>query len=113
MNKRTELINTTRIVKKLLEDDPKTRNSDSYLYLKVLGVVEKEKNITVNHVTVKTFLANMIFWGFPPFESVRRARQKLQRANPELAAIPAVQAARNENEVVVKEYAVGIWGGGE
>lgn len=108
MDKRTELINTTRIVKKLLEDDPKTRNSDSYLYLKVLGVVEREKNTNVNHVTVKTFLANMISWGFPPFESVRRARQKLQRANPELAASAEVQAARKENEEVVREYAVGM-----
>lgn len=108
MDKRTELMTTTKIVKKLLEDDPRTRNSDSYLYLKVLQVVEREKNINVNNVTVKTFLSNMIFWGFPPFESVRRARQKLQRANPELSAKPEIQAARKENEKVVKEYAVGL-----
>ena len=106
MDKKSELMTTTNIVKKLLEDDPQTRNSDSYLYLKVLGVVEKEKNISVNQVPVKKFLIHMGEWGFPPFESVRRSRQKLQSLFPELSAKPEIKAARKENEKAVKEYAV-------
>lgn len=108
MDKKAELMTTTNIVKKLLENDPQTRNSDSYLYLKVLGVVEREKNISVNQVPVKKFLMHMAEWGFPPFESVRRARQKLQNTFPELSAKPEIKAARKENEKAVKEYAVGI-----
>lgn len=108
MSKREELINTTKVVKTLLEDDPQTRNSDSYLYLKVLGVVEKEKNININRVPVKDFLINMNKWGFPPFETVRRTRQKLQNTFPALSAKTEIKAARKENERVVKEYAVGM-----
>jgi hypothetical protein len=107
MDKRTELMTTTNIVKKLLEVNPQTRNSDSYLYLKVLGVIEEANNINVNHVPVKKFLTHMAEWGFPPFESVRRARQKLQNKHPELSADPEVQAFRDENEKAVWEYAVG------
>jgi hypothetical protein len=46
-------------------------------------------------------------WGFPPFETVRRTRQFIQRKFPELSANPAVQVFRAENETVFEEFARG------
>ena len=38
-----DLKNTTALVKSILEQDKQCRNSDSYLYLKVLSAVAKQK----------------------------------------------------------------------
>ncbi len=100
-----DLKNTTALVKSILEQDKQSRNSDSFLYLKVLSVVADQKGVRLEAVSVPFFLLNLQGTEFPPFESVRRARQKLQRRHPELAACEAVQEYRAENEVVVRAYA--------
>lgn len=41
----------------------------------------------------------------PPFESVRRARQKIQRAHPELRSTPEVEEQKILNEEIVRDYA--------
>ena len=99
------LKNTTALVKSILEQDKQCRNSDSFLYLKVLRVLAKEKNITLEFMSIPDFLANYHGTQLPPFESVRRARQKLQAAHPELAACEKVQEARMENEAEYFRYA--------
>lgn len=101
----TELINTTRIVKDLLESNEQCRNSDSSLYLNVLQVVGSERGICPNNMTVEYFWNNRSVMGFPPPESVRRARQKLQRAHPELRACEKVEQYRAENEKEYRAYA--------
>ena len=45
--------------------------------------------------------------GLPVFESVRRSRQKVQAAHPELAACDEVAAFRDENEQKYRAYARG------
>lgn len=107
MSKRSELITTKALVKAILEHNIRARNSDSYLYLKVLNVVAANKKMDITSVPITDFLLNMSFWGFPPFESVRRARQHLQHDFPELAASEDVQAVRDENETVFREFARG------
>lgn len=102
-----DLKNTTALVKSILERDKQCRNSDSFLYLKVLSVVAKRKGINLENMSVPYFLLNLHGAGFPPFESVRRARQKLQAAHPELAACEAVEGFRADNEVEYREYARG------
>lgn len=105
MKKRTELRNTTALVKDILEQDQKARNSDSFLYFQVLKRLGKEKDLDLDYVSVTVFLLNMAEWGFPPFESVRRARQKLQAEFPELSANKTVAAHRAENEEAFRQFA--------
>lgn len=103
--KKTDLIIIKRLVKEIMSTDTKARNSDSYLYLKVLDVVSVRKNFDLSNIHVKDYLLNMAEWGFPCFESVRRARQKLQREFPELSGNIKVQEARKERETVYREFA--------
>ena len=107
MSKATELITTTRLVKAILEQDERARNSDSFLYFRVLGVLGLDKGIDINRVPIALFLLNMKEWGFPNFETVRRTRQKIQAEYPELAGSERVQAFRTENEEVFREFARG------
>lgn len=102
-----DLKNTTALVKSILEQDKKCRNSDSFLYLKVLSAVAKQKEIDLEKMTVPYFLLNLHGAGLPPFESVRRARQKIQATFPELAACEAVEGFRAENEREFRAYVVG------
>lgn len=101
------LQNTKALVAKILEEDEKARNSDSYLYFRVIGILGQERDIDMNYVTVTAFLLNMAEWGFPPFESVRRTRQKVQAECPWLAASPKVGEFRAENEQIYREFARG------
>ena len=90
----TNLRSTANLVKSILEENEQSRNSDSFLYLQLL----KKKNIDLQNLTVAEFLLHMKELDAPPFESVRRARQKLQAKYPELAATAKVKEARAEQE---------------
>lgn len=93
------------LVKLILEQDIKARNSDSYLYFRVINYVAKQHNIDLSKLSVISFLMTMSQSPFPPFESVRRTRQKVQEKFPELAASAEVQELRAENEEVFREFA--------
>lgn len=90
------------VVKKNLENKPFTRNSDMKLYAEVCNDI----NPKVQIIGLFEAMNNFAELGIPKFETVRRARQKIQADNPHLKASTAVQNARLENEFVVKEYAV-------
>lgn len=105
MNKTVELRNTTALVKSILEQDQRARNSDSFLYFCLLGKLGDEKGINLDNIPVTLFLLNMAEWGFPPFESVRRARQKLQAEFPELSANRKVTEQREVNEKAFRDFA--------
>ena len=102
-----DLKNTTALVKSILEQDKQCRNSDSFLYLKVLSAIGKQKVIDIEKMSVPYFLVNLHGAGLPPFESVRRARQKVQATYPELRACKAVEDFRADNEAQFRAYAVG------
>ena len=102
-----DLKNTTALVKSILEQDKQCRNSDSFLYLKVLSEIGKQKGIDIEKMSVPYFLLNLRGEGLPPFKTVRRARQKIQAAHPELAACEAVEGFRAENEAAFRAYARG------
>ena len=106
MKKRLNTILT--LVREILENDDKARNSDNYLYLKVLETVATTRGdaSTLEELSVTDFLTHMDLLGFPPFESVRRARQKLQEKYPWLAASDEVTLFRSENEEDYREFAV-------
>lgn len=102
-----ELKKTSHIVKAILEEDVQARNSDSYLYLKVLDHIANRESIFLAGMPVPYFLENMHNLGFPPFESVRRTRQKIQADFPALAACEKVAAMRKENEAEYRAFARG------
>lgn len=102
-----DLKNTTALVKSILEHDKQSRNSDSFLYLKVLEIIGQKKGIDIHSMSIPYFLINMSGSAFPPFESVRRARQKIQEHCPELAANEAVADGRAVNELMFRDYARG------
>ena len=102
-----ELKTTTKIVKAVLEHDEMARNSDSFLYLKVLEHISARNGINLGFVTVKQLFSNLDYYGFPGFETVRRTRQKIQRECPELAANRDVINGRNARQAVFRSFAKG------
>lgn len=105
--KMDELKTTSALVKSILEQDSRCRNSDSFLYLKVLSAVAKQKGIDLEKMTVPFFLLNFHGAAFPGFETVKRTRQKIQEHHPELRPCEAVEGFRTENEEAFREYAKG------
>ena len=102
-----DLKNTTALVKAILEEDKQCRNSDSFLYLKVLSVIGKRKGIDIETMSVPYFLLNLQGTAFPGFETVRRTRQKIQQHHPELSACEAVEGFRAGLETEYREFARG------
>lgn len=102
-----DLKTTTKLVKAILEQDEKARNSDSFLYLKVIEHISARKGIALTYMTVAQFLMNWKRLGFPGFETVRRTRQKVQQHHPELAACDKVAGMRMVNETEFRQYARG------
>ena len=100
------LKNVTSLVKSILENDSQARNSDSFLYLRVLEHYGNRNGICIHDMSVIRFMLSMKEYGFPPFESVRRARQKVQAKYPELAACRDVVEERRESEREYRKYAV-------
>ena len=104
MGKSKELKTTTEIVHLILEQNEMARNSDDYLYYKVC---ERINGIYMNLPFWKVII-NRKKYGFPAYESVRRTRQKLQAAYPELAGCDDVEGQRIVNEEVFRDYARGM-----
>lgn len=100
------LKHTSEIVKAILKENEKARNSDSFLYLQVLKHYAAQTGKPVHEMSVQSFLFYMGELGVPPFETVRRARQHAQARNPELAANDTVQQYRRENEAAYYAFAL-------
>lgn len=92
---------TSDIVHKTLERYPDTRNSDNLLYIKVIESIDSD---LIYKPMQEVFLQAKAY-GIPPFESVRRTRQKLQAEFPELRAKKEIEAEREINQHIVKGYA--------
>lgn len=100
-----DLKTTKALVTVILEQDEAARNSDSHLYFRVINTIAAKHSIDLGSIPVIDFLLNLKNSPFPPFESVRRARQKIQRACPWLAASAEVELLRAENEHEYREFA--------
>ena len=93
---------TSEVVLKVLQEIPATRNSDDLLYLKVC----ERFNPLVLGIGFEEVLRNRNRYGVPPFESVRRSRQRLRNQYPKLCGTDDVEAQRTLNEEIVKAYAI-------
>lgn len=102
-----DLKSTKALVKLILEEDERARNSDSHLYLIVIKTIAEKQNIDLSKISIPQFLMNLSVSPFPPFESVRRTRQKVQAECPHLAPCKKVEEYRAENEQAYLEFARG------
>ena len=94
------------LVKNILENDHKARNTDNHLYLKVLEHYSGHHGIDIHAMTVPVFLKELDKHSFPGFETVRRSRQKVQATYPDLAPTENVGRKRSKNEMVYKDFAL-------
>lgn len=92
-------------VLRILQYKPQARNSDNLLYLYVIREIAEEQQINLNFISIENFLITMPISVFPPFESVRRARQKVQAENKELSADSAVEVFREEFREEFRKFA--------
>jgi len=96
-----ELLNIEHSVRNILTLHPYTRNSDDALYLEIC----LQANAIACNMSFKDVMAHRKDFGLPKFESVRRARQKMQSQYEELRAVTEVENGRMEEYEVYKEYA--------
>lgn len=95
-----EFKSTTKLVKDILVNYKTARNSDTVLYLKVME--------RLNPPTVKMpfgmVLKNLEDLGLPCYDTVTRARRKIQAEFPELQGDERVKDYRAELEEEYRKY---------
>jgi hypothetical protein len=101
MDKEKELNQTQVIVKDILMNYPIARDSDMYLYLRVV----KRLNPAAVNKPFSEVVLNLEELGLPCFETVRRTRQKLQAEFLNLRGSDRIRSLRSINEEVFKEFA--------
>lgn len=99
----TDLDTLYKLVKEILEVDGKSRGNDMWLYVQVC----KNKNHAVLKQPFYLVMEKSNEYGLPAFESVSRARRKVQSDHPELKPSEAVQERREEYEQMYFEWAIG------
>jgi hypothetical protein len=97
---KNKLYETKALVKQVLEENERTRNSDNELYVEICYRV----NPSVMRLPFEDVIGNLASFGLPPFESVRRSRQKLQEERPDLRPCDEVALFRAENEMFYEEF---------
>ena len=65
----------------------------------------RDKGLDISALSFKDGLLMRQELDIPPFESVRRTRQKLQEKYPEFSASVAVSEARAKNETTYRDFA--------
>ena len=99
---KNKLYETKELVKEVLEENERARNSDNELYIEVCYRI----NPSVLRIPFEDVIGCLADYNLPPFESVRRARQKLQAERPELRPCDEVAVFRAENETAYEEFAI-------
>ena len=98
MGKTTEIKKVHTMVKEILIKSVKARNSDAYLYCKVIEKISKG----ASDRPFKEVIADV---DLPKYDTVTRIRRKLQEKNPNLQGSDRVRDYRTENEEAFRKYA--------
>lgn len=85
-----------KTVKAILTEHPQTRNDDHWLYYQYVC-----RNGRPDGTPFTVIFISYKLYGFPSFESVGRARRRVQQKCPELRGDKGTQTARENLE---KEY---------
>lgn len=88
------------IVREILEENPKARESDNILFAEVLSRRPTSLSPEIERAVIKAFFDGV---GGINYDSVRRSRQKLQQLNPELQPSESVQERRKAREAEIKD----------
>ncbi len=94
------LYDVQKEVEALLEAHAETRDSDDALYFRFITSINPM-------LTTHDVFINREKYGLPPYESVGRARRKLQEKRPDLRGTKRIQQLRKEREAEFLEYAHG------
>ena len=86
-------------VRKILVHNPRTRNDDNLLIYEYLSTYHD-----INNVSDKELLLNSKQLGIPSFETITRARRKVQEKHPELKDEETAHYRKLEEEKY-KEFA--------
>ena len=92
----------------ILKVDKKARNSDDYLYSALCKTKLMESGINADRISFVDVMNRRKELGLPPYETVRRARQKAQARHPDLRADADVEAMREVKEEEFRSYAKGV-----
>ena len=90
-------------VKQILIDYPETRNNDYLLWIKFIELCTDKSPLLVE--SFRYIVENLRELGIPNFETIGRARRKVQEKNPDLNATESTQKHREEREVAFREFA--------
>lgn len=92
--------NVENLVKQALIKNKSARDDDHLLYIEVVYIIDP----ALVNVNFAMNFKNARQLGLPPFETVSRARRKLQEKYPELRATSKVENARKEKQMEFEEY---------
>lgn len=90
------------LVRNSLERNKSTREDDNLLYIDVIYQIDP----ALVNVNFKMNFMNARKLGLPAFESVSRARRKLQSENENLRGSSENQKAREERQIDMFEYSL-------
>ena len=99
----TDMNTMYALVKNILETDAKARENDMLLYLQVC----KLKNLDAVAQPFYIVMQRSKELGLPSYETVSRARRKVQEEHEELKPTKIVQDAREEYEQMMFDWATG------
>ena len=102
MKKRIE--DTASIVKLILQDNEEARNSDDVLFANYIMFAGNKKGEDVSKISILNYLATHNELDIPSFESIARARRKIQELYPELRSSARIEALREVNEAEFREF---------
>lgn len=91
----------SQLVYQMLCEDLRARDDDVYLYIKVC----KHFNADALDKPFGQVLSCLKGYNLPPFETVRRTRQRNQELHPELSASEEVKKLRDKGRKKYTEYA--------
>ena len=97
-----ELKHISAVVKFILETEPKTRNDDNLLYVRVCQFY----NPSIDKFPFGTVLANARMYDIPNMKSVERARRKLQAKYEHLKSSKTAKEYRAEEELKYTAFAL-------
>lgn len=100
------ILDITKTVKGILEEQPETRDDDNLLWLEAIRETAYQRDcVYVLDWSISGIMRNIGTLGFPPFGTVSRARRKLQKKYPELKGTKRIQRERAKQEKKFEEFA--------
>lgn len=89
---------TYDLIKRLLETNEGTRNSDKLLYAEVLRTIGAVKKVEWFGEREAILLDTLTSGSTPSYETIRRTRQKIQETIPELQATSSQVRVRRKQK---------------